>query len=77
MGEPTLLAHMDGRRPHVETSKVDAVRIRPPDHSRRLLPSTPTRLADGLGPKRLPYAFLAIRPKYLGPPFLPNAGLSD
>ena len=25
-------------------------------------PSTHTRLADGLGPKRLPYAILAIRP---------------
>ena len=29
----------------------------PPNNSGRLLPSTLTRLADGLGPKRLPYAF--------------------
>ncbi len=35
-------------------------------------PSTPTRLADGLGPMRLSYAGKAIRPKNSGPPFPPG-----
>jgi hypothetical protein len=34
----------------------------PPGHSGRLLPSTPTRLADGLGPRRLPYALCGDTP---------------
>ena len=50
----------------------------PPGHSGRLLPSTPTRLADGLGPKRLPYALYGdTPPKNSGPPFLRGAELSD
>jgi hypothetical protein len=35
----------------------------PPGHSGWLLPSTPTRLADGLGLKRLPYALYGDTPQ--------------
>lgn len=42
-----------------------------------LIPSTPARLADGLGPKRLPYTgFPAFRPLFMGPP-LQIIGLGD
>jgi hypothetical protein len=36
---------------------------------RRFSSSTPTRLADGLGPKRITLRRLAMRPDELGPPF--------
>jgi hypothetical protein len=39
-------------------------------------PSKPTRLADGLGPKRLPYAIRRCAPKTWFPrSFTPNEGL--
>lgn len=38
----------------------------------------PARLADGLGPKSLPYAFKkAMRPVILGPPLLSLAGFGN
>jgi hypothetical protein len=37
---------------------------------RRFSSSTPTRLADGLGPIRLPFAMKAMRPDKPGPPLL-------
>jgi len=46
-----------------KTPEIKGLEEQPPDGSGRISSTMPARLADGLGPKRMPYAIsMAIRP---------------